>query len=1130
MGRYELRIGAYDTSSADYLTTVTNFEGLEFNRNHTARSDWSTNVPYNQDYDTWVLERVFIIDTQGSTLDERVLFAGLLETVEHQKTSSGTTKISGRGLLTECEYESTSTTYEATFIHNAIADFATNLQFGHSMSTPSYYSQIENKNTDTADVANMDANELLGRTSDGGVGCDYTAYTYDFSDEQFENDVTSSSGDVAHLDQIDSYSLSHGVKLGGSTTGTHSITVTVEKFNHDIETAWEVPLRLASDTQPDDIRIYQDGTRIRSWAPGYSISHEWFEPITGSTFASDDSISSIDEFTAPKITIEIDTSSPSQYLDIDVLAMTDEDYEHSLPTSLNDNGVYDGPEMFPPQTLVQFSQYGTKSDTDQRIAYQVKDGQFEYDNRGFTEFKTYGQTLSLDKRTNWVQFLDEGTSNKTQNTHRIYLQRDPVPPENRSGRYLMPAVYHHALVPFDDDGISFYPSKTFTGTKIEIFQEMHELSSWRFLANYADAANTSITSFVSGENQPIPDGIRIIDESRKQDYSNYANKVTVVGADDVEATTKSTPEINQLGRTIHRTYRNPNLDSQSAVKSKADALVRSLIQNRKEAGSMTVTPTRLDVGYDYQFPLFNDVFTDGNSLGDGVAIFDSRQTDYAESVGFDIEIDTNDMIFELILWVDLTELGDDEYYHLASAQHGHDFIRVYGDGSLSIVHPTDAGHESETRTDSGLISSKTSHRLTLLNEYDWGDDTYTGKGWIDGGDFSTTDFTFSATADSYIGKLWLGSSWPQRRIHESELEAHWEADAENVDSSSIYDTWNGNNLTNNGAQDADGRWRGSILFNGDDSVTHPDTSFGNVSTDNGFTWSAWLNPDTGINYTLVSNGGASIGDNGYELISNSSGDFEFHVNGDNGATSITATDAAHDINDGDWHHVACEYEGGRLAIYVDGDERASVSTNSLEPITQDSAEWCVGNTDGFTDGGPYDGRIDDIRWYAPSSITPTQVSDLATLSVGTNSFVGGLDDVRIWDLNPTKDYDYDGVTSIQEILNNPYVEATTSGRLGHLREIESISGQGLTTYWRFNEYASVGGDEYDILDGGPEGFDHPVKLNGVDINLQVASVEEATYNLASDGGSLELKFNIDDRLDVQLNATKRSLRDAQDSI
>jgi hypothetical protein len=133
-------------------------------------------------------------------------------------------------------------------------------------------------------------------------------------------------------------------------------------------------------------------------------------------------------------------------------------------------------------------------------------------------------------------------------------------------------------------------------------------------------------------------------------------------------------------------------------------------------------------------------------------------------------------------------------------------------------------------------------------------------------------------------------------------------------------------------------------------------------------------------------------------------------------------------------------------------------------------------------------------------------------------------------MNPTKDYDYDGVTSIQEILNNPYVEATASGRLGHLREIESISGQGLTTYWRFNEYASVGGDEYDIPDGGPEGFDQPVKLNGVDINLQVASVEEATYNLASDGGSLELKFNIDDRLDVQLNATKRSLRDAQDSI
>ncbi len=82
-----------------------------------------------------------------------------------------------------------------------------------------------------------------------------------------------------------------------------------------------------------------------------------------------------------------------------------------------------------------------------------------------------------------------------------------------------------------------------------------------------------------------------------------------------------------------------------------------------------------------------------------------------------------------------------------------------------------------------------------------------------------------------------------------------------------------------------------------------------------------------------------------------------------------------DINDGQWHQIACAYQqGGLLGIYVDGTPREDLHDGPMNPLT--AAKFVVG---GYDDGGAvhagFQGWIDDVQVY-DHTLHPDQVGFL----------------------------------------------------------------------------------------------------------------------------------------------------------
>jgi len=89
MTEYEIRIGSPDTSSSDYVTTISDFSGLSINENHTALTDWDVSVPWRKELRDYVLEPIYVYRLDNDT----VFYSGYLEAVEDNSTKDGTAKL-----------------------------------------------------------------------------------------------------------------------------------------------------------------------------------------------------------------------------------------------------------------------------------------------------------------------------------------------------------------------------------------------------------------------------------------------------------------------------------------------------------------------------------------------------------------------------------------------------------------------------------------------------------------------------------------------------------------------------------------------------------------------------------------------------------------------------------------------------------------------------------------------------------------------------------------------------------------------------------------------------------------------------------------------------------------------------
>lgn len=148
-----------------------------------------------------------------------------------------------------------------------------------------------------------------------------------------------------------------------------------------------------------------------------------------------------------------------------------------------------------------------------------------------------------------------------------------------------------------------------TAPAIEILQKLHEQANMAFVIRH-DEPGYNAESFKPDENVRVAPWTRV-DDNSEYDASEYANEVVVQGklqADGTRpsATATDSTEIDRAGRTIRYFETDPELTDTAACQSKADALLAEKTAADDLSGSIDITPTRVDPGYYYQIPEWND--------------------------------------------------------------------------------------------------------------------------------------------------------------------------------------------------------------------------------------------------------------------------------------------------------------------------------------------------------------------------------------------------------------------------------------------------------------------------------------------------------------------------------------------
>ena len=266
----------------------------------------------------------------------------------------------------------------------------------------------------------------------------------------------------------------------------------------------------------------------------------------------------------------------------------------------------------------------------------------------------------------------------------------------------------------------------------------------------------------------------------------------------------------------------------------------------------------------------------------------------------------------------------------------------------------------------------------------WGDVAST---YFDGLIADVRVYSEALTA-SEIGDLYAYGRNPEA----ANLEAWYEMDGDATDS-----TANGNDGTVSGAVNTTDPldlppclpWpsvclKGAYDFDGvDDEITIADDdslSFGdNVTTDDPFTISAWVNMDDATLFTLFGKGADATRE--YFLILNGSDEILFRAYDTSTRWIERLSDVAYTSLEGGWAHIVATYDGSSansgMTLYVNGSSIASTGGGSgVYSAMHNFGGAVIGRLS--TDNGNFaDGKISDVRIYR-EELTATEISDLYT--------------------------------------------------------------------------------------------------------------------------------------------------------
>ena len=113
--------------------------------------------------------------------------------------------------------------------------------------------------------------------------------------------------------------------------------------------------------------------------------------------------------------------------------------------------------------------------------------------------------------------------------------------------------------------------------------------------------------------------------------------------------------------------------------------------------------------------------------------------------------------------------------------------------------------------------------------------------------------------------------------------------------------------------------------------------------------------------------------------------------------ALATTGVTNRINDGEWHHVVLRFNGVKLSLYIDGEEKSSTLLSTVEGSTGNL--WPAGN---------------------PNSGVETQGTLIGKgYHTSQFSFEGDMDEVAIWETAITEE-------SIEEIYNKGLINKSAN--------------------------------------------------------------------------------------------------------
>lgn len=730
---YELSIGGKRNDSAAIV--YDNLLDLNISENPTAVGSWDASIPYTREHESSLMENVYVY------YEGEIIFRGILESVESSFDDSST-KVSGRGILIELEYQADSASYSNTTVYDALSQYwANNTDFDASV----LYS-----NRDFADEKYISTDDFRQKFNNiNSEDAEIAKYYFDATNSRlyptklnYTEDVETSASTIATdgSDTTDAaYSKQTAVRFDGGSGSYLDYSYSYDSDYSPFDFKWFV--RIKSSTISDaTLDFYVNGTHARSWSlSSTSISHQWLDVLNDSRLSTINTVSN-DLTTAPTFRLEVSGLASDEWVDIDAVSITNEDLgtTYTLPGSTNSDGVYTGPEWYPDNQPADArndigeadfvpsqatDRIGIVVDTEEKLpSFSV---QVENKDTGEVVTETHNHRGVSNHHVFDFQF-SEGTGTDFVSTLRFDSQYPATQAE--SGETWRPNVSRMEMFAPDVSKFVTIDEAEFNGTTFEILKSLHDRGSYRFTVT--DYENEVVESYPLGTRKDEPFWT-IKSEKRKLDYTNYANKVTVQGKTKSDgtynsATVSNQDEIDVLGRTVEKYEKNPEVVTQSEVDSRAASLLEEKVSEKDESGSMDVVPQQIDVGYNYPISTWSDAFRYGGRIGTNALNFrgDDGAPDKVVFEARDWNNSTDYYTFEFLLHPrNLDEMGDDEWRGILGAYGSNatpgynDLVTLYGDGSVGVGYNDGDSLDNDgyrARSGPGVINNNEAQRLSVV--------------------------------------------------------------------------------------------------------------------------------------------------------------------------------------------------------------------------------------------------------------------------------------------------------------------------------------------------------------------------------------------------------------------------------